>query len=105
MSEPAPRCKQRRAKRATAARPARAPGREAPPGPAPGVISLQEIYTLAEVRKRLGWRAHSLREARRLGLRVIRFGRAKYVTGRDLANFFAALAQDEDARRNGEAPR
>lgn len=53
----------------------------------PGVISMDEIYTLDEARRRLRWSDSALRAARRSGLRLWTCGRRKYVSGQELARF------------------
>lgn len=63
-----------------------------------GVVRADELYTAAEVRRRLRWRDHSFRQAKRKGLRVVTFGRTKYVLGSDVLAFFEQLA----AQQNGE---
>ena len=59
-----------------------------------------EVMTLRELKSRLGWGEHSVRQARREGLQLVRFGRAKYCLGRDLLDFFETLAQRQ-ATGNG----
>ena len=58
-----------------------------------GVICDGELYTLSEFRRRMDWQEHALRQARKAGLRVIPFGRAKYVLGSDALAFFERLAE------------
>jgi hypothetical protein len=54
---------------------------------APGVVSADTLYTLAEIQERLKLGQYAMRQARRAGLRVCRIGRRAYVFGRDLMEF------------------
>ena len=73
------------------------------PSPSPsGVIRRDEVYRLAELKRRLGWQEHAVRQARLAGLRLIPFGREKYVLGDDLLDFFQRLA---DQARGGRVER
>lgn len=58
----------------------------------PAVVRAGEVYSLAELRRRLGWAEHAVRQARLAGLRLITFGRAKYVLGEDVLEFFKRLS-------------
>lgn len=49
-----------------------------------GRISADELYTLEEIKARLGLGLAALRTARRRGLPVRKIGRRGYVLGRDL---------------------
>ncbi len=53
----------------------------------PGVISVHELYTLEEARKRLQWSESALRAARRRGLQLLSSGKRKYVTGKEILRF------------------
>jgi len=55
----------------------------------PGVISLFEIYSLDEAKRRLRWTDSSLRAARRNGLRLMVCGKRRYVSGKEIARFLA----------------
>ena len=68
---------------------------------APAVVRAGEVYSLAELRRRLGWQEHAVRQARVNGLRLVVFGRAKYCLGSDVLKFFERLA-DRQAAGNGE---
>ena len=57
----------------------------------PGVISVLEIYTIAEAKARLGWTDAALRAAKREGLRLIACGKRRYVTGHELRRFLESL--------------
>lgn len=70
--------------------------------PAPGVIRDGEVYRLAELQRRLGWHEHAVRQARLAGLRLIPFGREKYVLGSDALEFFRRLgARASDPQTEG----
>lgn len=53
----------------------------------PGYISSDQLYTLEEIRARLGLGTAALRTARRKGLKVRRVGRRGFVLGRDVMNY------------------
>ena len=53
----------------------------------PGVVSVHELYTLDEVRRRLRWTESAMRAARRRGLRMLSSGKRKYVLGSDIVRF------------------
>lgn len=72
-------------------RPRRRPG---------GSIDGNELLRLAELKRRLGWGEHAVRQARAAGLRLIAFGREKYALGSDVLDFFRRLAE-EQGDRNG----
>ena len=57
------------------------------------VINVLEVYTMDEVARRMRWKAHSIRQAKRLGLKTVRFGSRDYVLGRHVLEFFEKLAQ------------
>ncbi len=65
----------------------------AAPRPSDGHISADCLYTLAEIKIRLGLGTHALRMARRKGLRVLRVGRCGFVAGEDLMQFIRDSAQ------------
>lgn len=50
-------------------------------------IRIDEIYPLAEFRKRTGLGRAAIRSARRKGLRISKHGRNRYVSGLDWAEF------------------
>ena len=53
----------------------------------PGVISLNEIYTLDEAKRRLCWSDAALRAAKRRGLAVLASGKRRYITGLAILEF------------------
>ena len=71
--------------------------------PAPGVIRDGEVYSLREFARRLHWREHALRQARAAGLRMVAFGRERFVLGADVLRFFTELAEQQAAARNTQA--
>ena len=70
------------------------------PRRSPAVVRAGEVYSLAELRRRLQWKEHAVRMARVAGLRLVTFGRAKYVLGSDVLKFFERLA-DQQAGKGG----
>lgn len=52
-----------------------------------GVISLAEVYRLDEAKARLGWTDSALRSAKRQGLRVLKCGKRRYLTGKEIFRF------------------
>ena len=58
-----------------------------------GEIRADGMYTLAEIRARLGLGPYALREARRRGLPVRKIGRRSYVLGKDILAFAAGDRQ------------
>jgi len=79
----------------------RPPQRPAGPGPS-GSIQAGEVLTLAELKRRLGWGEHAIRQARRAGLRLIPFGREKFALGSDVLEFFTRLAEQAGSPNNGQ---
>ena len=59
---------------------------------APGLVSADTLYTLAEIQERLKLGQHAMRQARRAGLRVRRIGRRAFVLGRDVMAFIDAAS-------------
>lgn len=53
----------------------------------PQPIRIDEIYPLAEFQKRTGLGRAGIRSARRMGLRISKHGRNRYVSGLDWAEF------------------
>jgi hypothetical protein len=81
----------------------RPPGRpRTTPQPRPtGSIRADEILPLAVVRQRLGWGNKTAARAIRDGLPAVEYGRQKFCLGRHVLEWFAELAQEQEA---GEAP-
>lgn len=68
---------------------------------APAVVRAGEVYSLAELRRRLQWQEHAVRQARVKGLRLVVFGRQKYALGSDVLKFFERLAEKQQAGDGG----
>ena len=66
----------------------------------PAVIRSGEVYSLAELRHRLCWKEHAVRQARMAGLRLIRFGREKFCLGEDVLAFFRRLGDQQEQQAN-----
>jgi len=49
----------------------------------PGSIGGSDLYTIDELKRRLGLSSWAMRTARRRGLKVYKINRIKYVLGRD----------------------
>ena len=60
---------------------------------APGHITADALYTLAEIQERLKLGQHAMRQARRAGLKVRRIGRRAFVLGRDVMAFIDSAAK------------
>ena len=74
-----------------------------PRPPAVGVIRGDEVYRLQEFQRRFGWREHAVRQARAAGLRMISFGREKYILGADVLAFFRGLSDSQSEGRQRSA--
>ncbi len=73
-------------------RPRPEPGPHRPPSPGLAVgIRADELLPLRALRERLGWGERTIAQAQRDGLRVISYGRWKYVLGADVLAWFAGL--------------
>ena len=66
------------------------------PNTSPPVIRADELYLWEELQRRLRWKKHSARQARRLGLDPIKFGSRLYIHGSTVLEWFSKLASDED---------
>jgi hypothetical protein len=75
------------------------PLRKLPKRRAPAVVRSGELYSLTELRRRLGWGEHYVRTARVAGLRLVTFGRQKYCLGEDVLSFFRKLADRQTDHR------
>ena len=65
--------------------------RQSQPGAeVPGVISIHEVYTLAEAKRRLGFTEAALRAAKRRGLVLLPCGKRKFVAGAEIIRFLQA---------------
>ena len=52
-----------------------------------GVISILEVYTIAEAKSRLRWSDSALRAAKRRGLQLMTCGKRRYVAGKEILRF------------------
>ena len=66
-----------------------------PPPRASGSIHADELLSMAEFGRRLGFAHKALADAQRGGLRTILFGRCKFVLGSDALDFFRKLAEQQ----------
>ena len=73
------------------------PSRKPSPRRAPAVVRAGELYSWLELRRRLRWGEHAGRMARVAGLRLISFGREKFVLGQDVLEFFQRLGERQQA--------
>jgi hypothetical protein len=62
----------------------------------PGVISTLEVYTLDEAKRRLRWTDSAVRSAKRRGLRLIKCGKRKYVSGQELLRFLESISPENN---------
>ena len=61
----------------------------------PGAIAKDAMYSLPEIKSRLGISDSGLREARRKGLPVHRFGKRGFISGAELIDFVTRDRGDE----------
>ena len=66
-----------------------------PNTPAPGVICGGEVYTEKEFRRRMLLADYAFRQAKAAGLRVVAFGKKRYVRGIDWMEFLARQAESK----------
>ncbi len=59
-----------------------------------GVISGDELYTIRQIKVRLGLTDSAMRSLRGAGLPIIRFGKRGYASGRQVIEFFEGLLSD-----------
>jgi hypothetical protein len=78
-----------RTPKAKPAKPSSAPAARSPKAneSSLGVISADDLYTLSELKLRLGLGRWALRQARRAGLRFFVIGRKKYIRGSEVIRF------------------
>jgi len=69
------------------------PRKPTPDSSPPGIIEADAVYVAAEFYRRMRWHRHSQRQARRLGLPVIRFGSRDYIIGRKALEWLEKLAE------------
>ncbi len=58
-----------------------------------GVIQAEELYTIGELKERLGWGDHAFRAARRGGLPVRRIGKRGYVYGKSVIEWIESAGK------------
>ena len=61
--------------------------------PTGGVINSGELYTIVQLKVRLGLTDSALRKLRRRGLPVIRTGKRAFVSGRKVIEFLEGIEQ------------
>lgn len=64
-------------------------------GEAAGQISADVLYTLPELKQRLGLGDFAMRQARQAGLPVRKIGRRRYVLGSDVVTWLKARKEAE----------
>lgn len=69
----------------------------------PGVIRDNELYTVDEVKRRLGVEIAAFRKMKRAGLKVIPFGRRHYVLGSSILKFFEGMQSNGNQDQAVEA--
>ena len=67
------------------------------PNNSPAVINAHEAYLFEEFARRLRWRKHSCRQAKKMGLRTVRFGSRDYVLGQWGLDFLESLDKQGDS--------
>jgi hypothetical protein len=55
--------------------------------PCTGVFATNEVYSIEEAKRRLGWSDSAMRAAKRRGLSLLRSGKRRYVTGQEILRF------------------
>ena len=68
------------------------PRQKPQPNNTPAVIDGNQVYLFEEACRRLRWRKHSARQAKNLGLQIVKFGSRNYVLGRHILEFFERLS-------------
>lgn len=69
-----------------------------------GVVSGGELYTLSQIKVRLGVSDAAMRQLRRKGLPIIRVGRRGYASGKQVIEFFERLLNDGQSMGDGHRP-
>jgi len=67
------------------------------PAHATGTIRADELVSLSEFRRRFHLGEHFIRQFRKNGLRLVRFGREDFLLGRDVIGFFERLGEQQAA--------
>ena len=68
------------------------------PAPASASVCVGELLTVEELSRRLRWKRHSTRQAKRLGLPVHRFGSRDYCIGDEVLLWFRTIGQQQEAQ-------
>ncbi|BBO33459.1 hypothetical protein PLANPX_3071 [Lacipirellula parvula] len=55
-----------------------------------GVISIHELYSVDEAKRRLGWTDSAYRAATRRGLNVMESGKRRYISGQEIIRFLSS---------------
>lgn len=66
----------------------------------PASVEAGSVLTLQELARRLRWKRHSIRQARRLGLPVVRFGSRDYCLTDDVVMWFRTLREQQQKGAN-----
>jgi len=69
------------------------------PGFACGSVRADEILTVREAARRLGWARDTITKMQRAGLRSVRPGKFALTTGRDILDLYERLARPPAAHR------
>ncbi len=84
------------------------PPRNAPgphrPGPDGQPIRADELLPWSALHSRLGWGSAAVAQARRRGLRVLRFANRQYVKGSDVITFLESVQGDVDQGAGNGGP-
>jgi hypothetical protein len=72
------------------------------PRPTLSPILADAVYSKRVLLAALGWEHRTFRHAVQEGLRIIAFGKQRFVLGRDVLDFFTRLAEQQAANSNGE---
>ena len=59
----------------------------------PGQIGASDLYTIAELKRRLGLSSLAMWKARRSGLKVYKISRQRYVLGKDYIAYVESTGQ------------
>ena len=71
------------------------------PPPALSPIVANAVYSKRILCSALGWEQRSWTHATKAGLRIIPFGKQRFVLGRDVLSFFEKLAAGQDESPHG----
>ena len=66
-------------------------------GPSGEPISADKLYPWRSLHDQLGWSNRVLADARKRGLRVLKFGNRQYVTGKAVIAFLESVGSDGGA--------